>query len=283
MKTKVWLILDCDYLCHRAFYTTGGLSHNDFPTGVVFGFLRDIVTLQQLTGTHRIAFCFDHGKPLRSLSCPTYKESRHQKRQAPLEAEAYNNYRMQVRQLRLKYLEAIGFNNVFYQKGYEADDLIAAVCARLPKKHHGIIISADSDLYQLLSDRISFYNPAKKKTHTYDSFKKEMIDPVYWVDVKAMAGCHTDDVPGIKGIGEKTAIKFLTGRLKSTSDAFHKIVKGNSIWKHNRQVVRLPFPGLDPIDLYQDDVTVERWRKVIAMLGMRSLLREAPLSAYKNG
>jgi DNA polymerase-1 len=280
---KTWLVLDCDYLCHRALYTTGGLSHRNFPTGVIYGFLRDIVTFQSLMNTHRIVFCFDHGKPLRSVDCPTYKCSRHSKRTAPLELEAYNNYRMQVRDLRLRILDRLGFANILYQKGYEADDMIAAVCSVIPQKHRVIVVSADSDLFQLLSDRVSCYNPHKKRLTTVSSFAEEFIDPTFWVDVKSIAGCSTDDIPGVQGVGEKTAIKFLTGRLKTTSPLFHAIVKGQPIWRKNKHLVRLPYPGVKDFTLYRDECTIAKWREVASEFGMRSLLREAPLSARHHG
>lgn len=279
---RTWLVLDSNYLCHRAFYTTGNLSFGDTSTGVVFGFMRDITTLQDQHDTSRIVFCFDHGKSVRTVLCPGYKSSR----RAELDdeqQELQRGLRTQIKILRTEILPDLGFNNVFSQHGYEADDMIASVVHNMPEEDRAIIISSDHDLFQLLSARVMMYNPHKQKMTTAKSFSKEYgISPTQWIDVKAMAGCHSDDIPGIKGIGEIRAAKFLSGRLKAESKAFQMIVQGNKIWKRNRNLVRLPYPGTRTFELVRDEFSRDSWRELCDSMGMDSLRNKPPTTVKER-
>ena len=267
-----WLLLDGPYLFHRAYYSTGTLAYKDEPTGTLFGFLKAVTSLQDQFLADRLVFCFDCGLGLRVADCPGYKASRRNKVRKPQEQQLYEIMQSQMRVLRRKYLKQIGFANVLYEAGYEADDIIAAVINQLPKEDTAVIISSDHDLYQLLSERVFIYNPHAKKAITQESFEKEWgVSPTQWIDVKAIAGCHTDDIPGIKGIGEKTAAKFINGTLKPGCEAFNKIVKGNKVWKKNRHLVRLPYPGLAPFSLSEDKVTTESWNAFTDQFGMKSI------------
>ncbi len=284
MKTP-WLLIDSNYLCWRAFHSMGELSHEGVRTGVLFGFFKEILTLTDLFLTQRVAFCFDssHSKRRDALAC--YKTTREDKykNQTTEEKEAHAQMRTQILRLRRHYLPALGYSNILHQKGYEADDLIASACASLPTGRRAIIVSSDHDLYQLLSDQVIFYNPAKKASITKESFSKEFgIGPSQWPDCKAIAGCKTDDVPGIKGVGEKTAAKFLAGKLKQGSAAFDKIVRGNHIWRQNLPIVQLPFPGTETPQLRKDaPVDPKKWDKVMEDLGMSSLFGRRPQAKRK--
>src|SRR5262245_51308280 len=108
---KTWLFLDCNYLAHRAFHSTPELFYRDVPTGVTYGFLRDVVTLVDLFGTTRIAFCFDCGVSLRRASCPTYKTTRWGK-MTPEEVELRNIFTLQLKHIRNTYLPDLGFKNI---------------------------------------------------------------------------------------------------------------------------------------------------------------------------
>lgn len=273
-----WLILDCNYLCHRAFHAMGQLSHGDVPTGVLFGFLRDMLTLQDDHNTDRVIFCFDGMQSLRRGVYPEYKLKRSTKKREPQEAEAYKGMRRQVRALCETHLHEIGYRNVFCQEGYEADDLIASLCVDRQIGDNYIIVSADKDLYQLLHGRaVICWNPQTRRVMTEDKLMIEFgVSPLMWADVKAIAGCETDEIKGIKGVGEKTAAKFITGALSSDSLAFAAIVKGNKIWKRNLHLVKLPYPGCESFDLRHDRVTDKRWNKFVSSMGMRSLVGNSP-------
>jgi 5'-3' exonuclease len=268
-----WLVLDCNYLCWRAWHTTGQLSYRGKGTGVVYGFLREVLTLQELHATDRFVFCFDHGRAkslLRRAIYPTYKLNREEKDFTKEQEQEFNEVRRQMSDLRKLILPGLGFKNIFCEKGFEADDLIASVVLNLKRDDQAIIVGADKDLYQLLSQDVFIWNPTTGVAVTQNSFSKKYgVTPTQWVDVKAMAGCTSDNVCGIKGVGEITACKFLNGKLFE-GRAFQLIVKGNKIWKRNKLVVKLPYPGTPKFKLRKDKVGQDKWRELAQRLGFRS-------------
>lgn len=251
----------------------GHLSHEDIETGVPFGVLRDIHTFIRDFQTPHVVFCFDYGKPIRSDALPGYKANRSQEND-PNKQEQRRRVRRQMELLRTDYLPSIGFCNLCYEFGYEADDMIAsAVAAVRRRKERAVIVSSDHDLYQLLSPDVILWKASSQENYTHCAFQTEFgIEPEQWVDVKAIAGCKSDNVPGIPGVGEITAAKFLAGLLKPTSQAYKKIVAGNATWQLNREIVRLPYSGTPEVSLYQDETTKERWAGVLARLGIRSVM-----------
>lgn len=272
---KTWLIIDCHYLAYRALHTTGVLKHGDIQTGVMYGFMRDIITLQEEHDTDRMAFCFDHRDSFRKAAYPAYKDNRGEL--DPEKLKIIKGMRTQIDALREDILPNVGFENVFIQPGYEADDIIASIVTNLREGHEAIIVSADKDLYQLLSDRVMIWNPTKKKMTTQATFFKEYgVEPSSWADVKAIAGCATDNIVGIKGVGEKTAAAFLTGKLSSSSAKHEAIIRGNKIWRRNKPLVKLPYPGTKTVRLVRDHVNAQSWDYVTHFLGMKSLKGRAP-------
>lgn len=269
---RTWLVLDVSCLAYRAFYAIGKLDWEGVGTGVVFGIFRDVLDLWDLFTPTGVAFCFDGGCDKRIGVDVDYKGSRREI--ADEEKEARRELRRQLYRLRTKYLQALGFHTILFQEGYEADDLIASVCENLPSGEQAVVVSTDHDMFQLLvDDRVTIWNPIKKKSMTAKSFQKEWgIGPSMWADVLAIAGCPGDGVVGIRGIGEKTAVKFLTGNLKETVKAYDKVVKGNDVWKRNLELVRLPFPGVKRVELQEDRIDRARWRHMLKGLGMSSLV-----------
>lgn len=281
---KTWLVLDVNYLMHRAFHIFGGLSYGkEGGTGAVYGVFRDIIRLQDQHATSDIVFCFDHGRKLkRQEVCPGYKKKRHSRRLEGIEEEAVNELRRQINLLKTEYLPYLGYENVFYQKGYEADDVIASVVKNTPTQDEVVIVSGDKDLYQLISRRVCVWHPKsseEQKCWTEESFKKEYgIPPDFWKHVKAIAGCKTDEVPGLKGVGEKTACKFL---LKQATPRIEKLVND---WMNtggyftSLDLVRLPYTGTNDFVPKQDEVNVAHWRKLTKRLGMKSLVDQHPIT-----
>lgn len=279
MSDNTWLILDVSYLSHRAAHSTGKLSlqsgdGKSLATGVMFGVFRDIQTFQKQHNTKKIVFCFDHKHNHRYDILPTYKETRKKKREEASEEErqAFSEMHRQIVCMRKEYLPEMGFKNVYSIKGYEADDLIASCCLNLPNGDSAIIVGSDKDLYQLLSHRVSLWNPFKKEMVTRETFKQTYgIGPKKWKDVKAIAGCSGDDVPGVYGVGELTACKYLTGEL-TKGKKFDAIEKGWGLWQKNLDLVSLPYEGCPNIELVDDDFTTDKWNKVVKKLGMKSLM-----------
>lgn len=292
MKT---LVLDATYLCYRAFHALGELSYEGVETTVPFGFFQEVESLREQFKSKRFVFCFDRSGSKRREMYPDYKGQKARKERTPDERRARTSLQRQMCRLATDYLPKMGFRNIFHQPGYEADDFIASVClGPHPFTDDIIIVGCDSDLYQLLRHKryslgktsgkrydydISIWNPLTKKLLTYEWFVGKFgIDPMQWVDVKAIAGCDSDNVKGIKGVGEKTAARFLAGTLPTHHKTYESIIRGNDIWQRNLPLVKLPLEGTPWPYLEEDEVSKAKWRKVTDGLGMRSLRERVPLS-----
>lgn len=278
--SKVWLVLDVSYLCWRAYHTTGKLSHDGGPTGVLYGFFRGLKLLAEQFASHQFVFCFDQGKGKRQDIYPGYKEKRRIENLTEEQVAAKMQMRRQIQLLQANYLFRCGFENVFFQDGYEADDVIASVCNCTDKKDEVVIVSADKDLYQLLSPRVCMWDPYKKVAMTDGHFEEETgLTPNYWPGIKALAGCPTDNIPGCIGVGEKTAIKFFRNPKELSTKLLDKCVEfGHSEdYARNCILVELPLEGChDFVPKEQDPISLGGWNRVMKSLGMKSLLNQVP-------
>lgn len=273
----MYLVIDTPNLCYRAMYTTGGLSHEGQATGVVFGVLRDVQHLTRKFATDKVIFCFDHGKGLREQLVSTYKQARRDKEKTldPEKAKAKRQMREQIQLLKTEYLAELGFQNVWYRDGYEADDLIATWTRfAMEDDEKAVIVSGDRDLFQLLRRNVTQYDPIQKKLFTHTWFEETYdIGPRDWRMVKAIAGCVSDSVDGVDGVGEKTAIKYMQGKLARHTSSYKKIVAAEDQIKLNLKLVRLPFlPGPEPFPFEDHGLpSPEQWNALTARLGMHSL------------
>ena len=262
------LIIDAPNLAHASFHVTGHL-HN----GVIYGVLSKIGFLAKLFRSNRFVFCFDRGQPKRVTLCPGYKANRvYTEEQAAGRAKLHG----QLRKLRKEVLPALGFANVFAAQGYEADDLIAAIADDC--RCEAIIVSTDRDLYQCIGNSVngrsvSVFRPVPGELIDLEKFRSMYeIEPRQWADVKALAGCKSDGVKGIKGVGEKTACRFMAKTLAGHTATYTKIAKqAGPIFKQNLGLVALPFDGTPTPELQEDRLTEKRWSKATKGLGMASL------------
>lgn len=276
---KTQIVVDTNFLAYRAFHTFGGdkgLLYQGKPTGITFGIMRDIKTLTETFNTPQIVFCFDYGKLCKRIDIfPGYKLKRRREKEDADQKEKYVAIRKEVSFIRDKLLPDLGIKNIFFEDGYEADDMIA--CA-IWNGAENIIVSADKDLYQLLSPKVMMWNPNNKKMLTHTGFKSEFkIDPIDWIKVKALAGCSTDGIPGADGIGEKKAIAFFNETMNKETASWEKCKRWtrSEEYERNLKLVSLPFPGLNP-DKYipQTQKAIEHsvWRRMSQKLGMKSFL-----------
>jgi len=268
------ILIDTNYLCHRAFHTTGQLAFEGEVTGVLFGVFRAIESvIKHLEGDP--VFCFDEDQSLRVRKLPTYKSGRQAKRDAMDDEDKriYQKFQEQINLLRKQYLPAMGYANVFSEPGFEADDIIGSLATGLFDEII-TIVSADSDLWQLVKDRkVRCYNPTRDEYTTEKSLRaKYGITPKQWSHVKAIAGDTSDDIIGISGVGEVTAAKFVRGELKSGKKS-EAIQKGLDLWMANLELVSLPYPGTSTYQIRPDTLTDEKWNNVVKGLGMYTLVR----------
>lgn len=272
-----WILIDTHYLCHRAFHTTGDLSHRGIKTGVIYGVLREICQLTNLFQTENLVFCFDSKESRRREEVfEGYKLKRMQKilNAPPEERKARAELDRQIKLLRTKYLPAIGYKNLFVQCGYEADDLIASVALNSVNvaKNQVFVVSSDKDLYQLLSFYVKMYNPQTGRVYTFQDFMQEWgIHPLHWYRVKAIAGCKGDDVPGVEGVAEKTAIKFINGNFHAEHPIRLRILASFEMLNRNYRLVSLPYAGTKIFILRRNVISPKGWKRVLVHLGITRL------------
>ena len=279
---KTWLVLDVHYLCHRAFHTARGLSWKGRPTGVIYSFLKSIQTFKDEFGTDRIAFCFEHPHLFRRDIYPGYKRRRHRRQQTSEQKKAHDELTVQIDELRLRHLPKLGFKNIFYAHGFEADDLLAAIAHSLKNQRETdvVLVTADSDLYQCLAPNVMIYSPQKQKLFTEKWFINHYgFRPRKWAMLKAITGCKGDEVPGISGIGEVTAVKIVRGELPPDWWAYQAVKAAEQLIKRNLSLVKLPFKPCPVPTLQEDKVDREAWKELCKLLGMRSLINRPPIYA----
>lgn len=280
---ETYLILDANNVAARAFHAMGeALTHGQMFTGTVYGFMATTLSLMEKLGTTNVIFCFDQGRPKRLNVLPTYKETRKKafalktkKEQRQIEV-----FRKQVAELRDGHLPAAGFRNVFTAQGYEADDVIARVVRDLPPGSESVIVSGDEDLYQLLEwPRTMIWKQHKSAMFSRKDFEKEYdIEPRFWRHVKAIAGCSTDDVPGIRGVGEKKAIAFLMERMTKYTPTYDRIVEflKSDDYRINMKLVGLPYRGCPKFEIRPDVVSPATWHEFCDRFGIKKLRDQHP-------
>lgn len=202
---KKFLIIDGNSIVNRAFYGIRPLSTKDgLPTNAIFGMLTIIKKHLDALEPDYIACAFDvHQPTFRHLSYTEYKGNR---KGMPDELKAQMPYAKRA-------VAGLGFR-VIECPGYEADDIIGTSAA-MAREHGGIetyILTGDRDSLQLI-DKTTTVILAKTKEDVFFNEAKFVeeygITPGQFVDVKALMGDSSDNIPGVAGIGEKTALKLI--------------------------------------------------------------------------
>lgn len=202
---KKFLIIDGNSIVNRAFYGIRPLSTKDgLPTNAVYGMLTIFKKHLDSLSPDYVACAFDVSEPtFRHLSYTEYKGNR---RGMPDELRAQMPYAKRA-------AAALGFK-VIECPGFEADDIIGTSAA-MAREHGDIetyILTGDRDSLQLIDDTTSVILAKTKEDILFDTqkFTEEYgISPSQFVDVKALMGDSSDNIPGVAGIGEKTALKLI--------------------------------------------------------------------------
>lgn len=243
------LIIDLHYIAWRAYHSTGSLSSNGKPTGVIYGVLRDLHSLMEMFPDPVIVIAADSKTSLRKKLFPGYKLRPEEK--DPIERRARKEAVEQILLLKRKILPALGFRNLFEFDGYEADDIMAELVMRRAHRKLPVLVTGDEDMFQLLY-HCDMYIPQKAQYYTANDFLVEYpgMDWSDWATYKALAGCTSDTVPGVVGVGPKTAIQFILGMLPSgkKKDAILQAEKDGT-FDLMLKLVTLPFPGLPEMKL----------------------------------
>lgn len=242
---RTWLILDVSCLAYKAYYGTVNRSPEDRNVACVRGMARTTGELESTFGTQNVVFAFDHPESHRKQKYSWYKANRAVYGTDPIRADARRQVRRQCAEMREKLLSRIGYKNVLYCPGVEADDMIAAAVDGMTGTDRAVIVSSDRDLYQLLAADVSIYNPHDGRTRTLEGFLGTYgIEPSRWPMFRALTGDESDNIPGIRGIGDVKASQYLRGKLNQKSSDYANIQEWvqSEQYKINLEVIKLPHP-----------------------------------------
>ena len=205
---KKIIMIDGNNLMFRSYYATaynGNFMNNSkgFPTNALFGFTNMINKIINEENPEYVIVAFDKGKTFRHEEYEGYKDGR---------IETPDELKKQFPKAK-ELLTAMGIK--YYDiEGYEADDIIATFAKFCDNDEEfiGTIVSSDKDLLQLISKDVDIKLLKQKDYIRYNekTFEEAYgIKPINVIDLKALMGDSSDNIPGVKGVGEKTALKLL--------------------------------------------------------------------------
>ncbi len=202
MTDKKIALIDGYGFVFRAFHSLPPLTRKDgTPVGAVYGFTNMLIKLLASLHVSHVAVVFDSGsKTFRNDIYPAYKANR-----PPCPEDLIPQFplvREAAESLNLAILEKIGF---------EADDIIATLAKQYSKKDYDVlIVSSDKDLMQLVDDKVSMYDAMKNKMIGANEVKEKFaVMPDKVLDILSLMGDSSDNVPGVRGIGPKTAAELI--------------------------------------------------------------------------
>jgi DNA polymerase-1 len=201
-KNPCLYLIDAHALIFQVFHAIPAMSSpSGLPTNALFGFIRDLLFLRGEKKPDYLLAAFDVAGPtFRDHLYPQYKAQR-----GPMP----DDLQLQIPEIH-KLLEAMRIP-VVGQTGYEADDVIATLSHAAAAQGIDVFIcTSDKDARQLLTDRIRIYNLRKHEVFDRDALLRDWgVRPEQVVDLQALTGDSVDNVPGVPGIGLKTAAKLL--------------------------------------------------------------------------
>ncbi len=245
---KEHFLIDGFNLGFRCFYAMPDLSRADgFPTGALHAFFASLVKLSSMRAPHASSVFFDKGGSERHRSIyPEYKANR---------LQMPDNMRRQIPAMK-ELCSLFGFDP-YEMEGVEADDLIASAAVKLREADCAVsIVSADKDFAQLISPKIHQLLPPSGKSKEWAELDmvgvrtKFGVSPAQIPDFLALVGDAADNIPGLSGVGPKTAAKWLKefenidAIIKRYDwlkpEKFRAIVRdGADILRRNLELVRL--------------------------------------------
>jgi DNA polymerase-1 len=289
---KTIVLLDSHAILHRGYHAMGGFATRDGkPTGALYGFVTMVLRIYEDIKPDYIAACFDLPKPtFRHLSYDGYKAGR-QKSDDALITQIQEAYSL---------CEALSIP-VYKQEGFEADDLLGTLSEQL-KQHDNtrvIIASGDMDTFQLIDgEKVTVYTLKKANEaalFTTDSVLARFgFLPKYIPDYKGLAGDSSDNIIGIKGIGDKTATELIKnyGTIEEMYEVLRKdrqilldagfkerIVKlleegeEEALFSKTLATIRRDAPSTyeEPSQTWNETINVEKYQAMCDLYEFRSL------------
>jgi DNA polymerase I len=224
--SKKFVIVDAMALAYKAYFVFINrplVTTKGEPTSAVFGFLNQLIKILEDTRPDYLAVAFDsHGKTFRHAQFEGYKASR---------SIMPDDMVPQIERIK-EIIEALHIP-IYILPKYEADDIIGtAVCEAEQEGLESYVITPDKDFNQLVTDRVKIVRPGKtaEEIVTYDvaKVKEEFgFEPKQMIDYLALIGDSSDDIPGVAGIGPKTAIPLIQeyGSIEGIYEHIDEITK----------------------------------------------------------
>jgi len=284
------LIIDTFYFLHRSFhaYPLELKNSKGEYTNISFGFAQTLMDLvEKLTPSHIICGWESEDQPsFRKELYPKYQLNR--VKGTPLEEEIFSSQFPRI----IEMIDAFNIPRVT-QNGFEGDDVIGTVAKMADDQTDVVIATSDQDMIQLVDERVSLYRPARlpfipEMTFTPKTvLEKYGFTPIQMIDYKSLRGDPSDDIPGVKGIGDKIAKDLITqfGTLENIYENLTNI-KSLSVRKKLEENKELAFVSKQLATIITNvplefnlascevhDFDVERVRKVFTELELSSLLK----------
>ncbi|HGY10327.1 MAG TPA: DNA polymerase I [Oceanithermus profundus] len=285
-KPKRIVLVDGHHLAFRSYYAlkdAGLTTSRGEPVHAVYGFARTLLKLLREDGDCVIVVFDAPGPSFRHEEFEGYKAQR----VAPPE-----DFRPQVEKIK-ELVDLLGLVRLEVP-GVEADDVLATLAQRAAREGYEVVIlTSDRDTYQLLTDRIVVVTPEERRI-TPDYLKEKYgVTPEQWVDYRALTGDPSDNIPGVKGVGAKTAAKLLAewgslDRLYAHLDEVtppgvrKKLEEGREAAFFSREISRMRTEVPLDVDLsgcHRNEVDREGLRRFLLELEFGTLLRELGLIA----
>lgn len=230
-KPKI-LLVDGNNALYRAYYkfnSKGFTNGEGFGTGAIYGFFKILHANVFRFQPDHLVICFDQSRSKHRMeTLPQYKENR---KKIGVDFESMGKQKRVIcrilRQMGIPYIK-----DTKYETEYEGDDFIALMYQKNATTHETIILSSDEDFVQLLNfPNTKIINPSKDLLITTKNCEEVYgYKPSQAVDMKILCGDTSDNIPGFKGVGPKTAIKFL-----EEYESIHKYLEGN---KQDKKLVK---------------------------------------------
>jgi len=245
MSGKRLFLIDGNSLLYRSFYAIQRLSNSQgFPTNAIYGFFITLRKLLEREKPEYLGIVFDTPGP--KLRHDIYKEYKAHRKPMPDElAKQIPKLKEVIRALRIP---------MFENQAYEADDVLGSLARKAAaEKFSTVSVSTDKDLLQLVDASTEVYNPAKELTLDEAKVRETFgVPPAQVADVLSLWGDPSDNVPGVPGIGEKTA-KSLIGEYGSLVNLLKSLPKIK-----NQRLKEKIEQNMDKLEMSRELVTIEK-------------------------
>lgn len=247
---KKLVLIDGHAILHRAYHAYPPLTTSKGElVNAVYGFTSILLSVLRQINPEYVAVAFDKkGPTFRHQQYTQYKASR-PKMDQELE-DQIERVKQVVQTLNIP---------IFSVQGFEADDVIGTLAKKAAKKTEVIIVTGDQDALQLVDDKVRVYMPArgKKPVQVFNKelvLKKYGLEPKQIVDLKSLAGDQSDEIPGVRGIGPKTAVNLI--KMFGSMEKIYEAIEKKTLKSLKEKVIKALAEGAESAVLSKSLATI---------------------------